>query len=117
MNQSRCMRRSEPFGDLRPDINQRFRAERAASQQIAQRLSVDEFRDEIMHALLLAGVVDGKYVRMIERARGARLLVEAADAAWILAECFRQNLERDLAAQSRIASAVDFAHAASAKRA
>src|SRR5262245_51725577 len=54
-------------------------------------------------------------VRMVERGGGARLLFEAAHASGVPGELFGQQLDRDLAAELRILSQVDFAHPTSAQ--
>ena len=44
----------------------------------AQRLAVDEFRDQEPRAVVIADLVDGQDVRVIERRRGARFVQETA---------------------------------------
>ena len=48
---------------------------------------------------------------MVQHAGGARFLLEAAHAVGVGGEGFGQNLHRDVAAEARVACAVDFAHA------
>ena len=53
---------------------------------------------------------------MVERAGGPRLLLEAAQALGVGGERGGQHLDRDVAAEPRVAGAVDLAHAARAER-
>src|SRR5439155_7525841 len=55
-------------------------------------------------------------VRMIERARGASLLFKAMQPIGIGRESRRQNLDRNIAAQSGIARAIHLAHSARTQR-
>lgn len=59
-------------------------------------------------------IVDRKNVRVIQRRGGARFLLEAAQSVGISRECRRQNFDRDIAHEPRIARSIDFAHAARA---
>src|SRR5262249_37939877 len=84
------------------------------SDQPAQRAAFDEFgRDEMRAARFrndFADLVNGNDVRMIERGGGARLLAEAMDALGIFGEMRRQQFERDLTAQPRVARQIHLAH-------
>ena len=63
-----------------------------------------------------ANVVDRENIGMIERARGARFLLESPQPVGIAGEIGGQNLDGNFAAQSRIFRAVHFTHAARAQR-
>src|SRR5919201_1463403 len=54
-------------------------------------------------------------VGMIERREKFRFALEAGQAVRIVRECFRQDLDRDLALQPRIARAIHLTHAAGAE--
>ena len=55
-------------------------------------------------------IVDHEDVRMVERARGPRFLLEAVESAAVGACGGWQHLHRDIAAESLIVGAVDDAH-------
>jgi hypothetical protein len=55
-------------------------------------------------------VVDRKNVRMIQGRDRLGFLLEAAQAVTIARERFRENLQRNVARQARVASAVNFTH-------
>ena len=54
--------------------------------------------------------VNGDDVRVIQRRGGVRLLHESAAAILVADTIGRQHLDRDLAVEPRIASAIDLAH-------
>ena len=66
-------------------------------------------------ALVLADVVDGADVGVVERGGGARLAAEARQRGGVAGHLFGQELERDLAAEPGVDGAVDDAHAAAAE--
>ena len=59
---------------------------------------------------------DGEDVGMIQRRGGARLLLEALEPIGIERERGGQDLDGNVAAEPRIARAIDFAHAPGANR-
>src|SRR5207244_1874276 len=62
-------------------------------------------------------VEDREDVRVRERRDRERLTLEPGERIRVLRERFREDLDRDLALQVRVVSAVDLAHAAGAERA
>ena len=66
--------------------------------------------------VVIADLVDGQDVRMIERRGGPRLVQEAAEPLGIAAQLRPQHLERDRPAERRIGGLVDLAHAAAAEQ-
>ena len=68
----------EALGDLQGVVDRLASRQRAAVDLVAQRLAFEQLRDDVGRAVLRADVVDGEDVRMVERARGPRLLVETA---------------------------------------
>jgi len=65
---------------------------------------------------MLADVVDGKDVRMIQRGRRARLLLEPAHAVCVGREGWRKDFDGHITLKPRIACLVHLAHAAGAER-
>jgi hypothetical protein len=63
---------------------------------------------------VLAEVVDGENVGVIEGGYGARLLLKAPQTVGFGGQGRRQNLDGNIAAETLIAGTVDFAHSASA---
>jgi hypothetical protein len=63
-----------------------------------------------------ADVVDREDVRVIERGRGQRLLLESPQPVRVRREVRRQHLDRDITPEPGVGGAVHLAHAAGAER-
>ena len=61
----------------------------AGRKPVAQRLALEQLRDDVRRAVVLADVVDIQNVRMVQRGRRARLLLEAGQTPAIPGECGR----------------------------
>ena len=86
--------------------------QRAFRQTIGERLAVDQFQNQRADAVALFDPVDRADVRVIERREDPRFALEAGQAIGIRGEGTRQHLERDVAPELRVASAIHLAHAA-----
>ena len=75
-----------------------------------------ELHDDEVDALGGLDLVDGDDVGVVESGDRARLLLEAGAAGLVRQPVCRQDLDRDLAAEARVAGAVDLAHASRAER-
>lgn len=102
--------------DLRATLDGFALRHRATFQHRPQAFAFEQFGDEIRRAILLADVIDAENVGMIERGDGTRFLLEAAQAVGITGERRGENLERDVAAETRIARAIDLAHSPGPER-
>ena len=80
-----------------------------------QRRPVEELHDEERAAVLLADIVDGADVGVVQRRCGARLAAESGQGLGIFREVRRQELQRDEALQPRILGFVHDAHSAAAQ--
>jgi hypothetical protein len=112
MHDARLVSCGESVGDLTRDPERLWQRNRSASDAIRQRLSVDELEHEGSDAAAFFEPVDRGDVRMLERGEHARLALEAGEPVGIAGEDFRENLQRDVAFEPRIAREIDFAHAA-----
>jgi hypothetical protein len=65
---------------------------------------------------MLADVVQGADVRVVERRDGARLAEEPLHRLGVAARLVRQELDGDAAPQAQVFRRVDDAHAAAAER-
>jgi hypothetical protein len=63
----------QPFRDLPGDLQRLADLERPVGQHRRERLAGDEFEDQIAMAVALLEAVDGRDVRMVQRAEDARL--------------------------------------------
>ena len=64
------------------------------------------------HGIDGADLVNRNDVRMIERGRGARLLLKAAHAVGLLGKLFEQDFDSEFAAQPFVFGQINLAHSA-----
>ena len=79
-------------------------------------VAIDEFENEELRAVRLFEAVDRGDMGMIERGEHLRLPLEPGDALGVWSAAIRQDLDRDVATELRVARAIDFAHPARAER-
>ena len=77
MNDSVIMCCREALGELDGEVDDLVDCQRLSCELFAERLSLQQFADQIRSALVRADVVDGEDVRMIEGTRSARLDLES----------------------------------------
>src|SRR5213078_20139 len=106
----------ERLRDLHGVVDRLAYWQRGAAEPVPQRRSVEQLGHEIERAIVYADIEDGQNSRMVQRARGAGLLLEAAPAIWILTDLRRQHLDRDISTQPFVTCAIHLAHSASADR-
>ena len=116
MDDAGAVRGVEGVGQRCANVEQRRQLDRARTEPLAQRLSLEQLHREIVSIALLADVVDGADVRVIERRGGARLAQKALDSGGVSADGLRQQLESNPAPQPRVFGPVHDPHAARAKR-
>jgi hypothetical protein len=95
---------SKSPGNLNRHIKHFREIHRRAREMGPQGLSVDEFRRDEMATAFVTHLVDGEYVRMIERRRCVCFQIETAQTIAVLGEFFGEQFKRNLAAQ-RVSSA------------
>src|SRR5688500_10037600 len=110
------VRRGEALGDLARPVERPAQRRRTTLEPGAQALSVEELRHQVRRAVSRSQVVEDEDVGMIEGARRARLLLEAAQPVGVAGQRCRQHLERYLPAQPTVESAIDLSHPAGAER-
>ena len=86
--------------------------QRPRVETLAQALPFQAFGHEERRAAVLADVVDGEDVRVIERACRSRFVRKAAQALGIAREVRQQDLDRDVAVETFVSGAPHFARAA-----
>ena len=110
------VRRRQPARDLDGIIDGLANRQRGTGQPLSQRLALQQLGGDIKHAALGAGIVDDHDVGVIERGRRAPFLLKPADPVGIAGERSREDLQRNLTPEPRVASAIHLAHAARADR-
>src|SRR5215475_14612032 len=77
---------------------------------MSQRFAFQEFRDDVRRPLMRIDVVNNQNVGMIERTGSASFLLKAIQSFGITGENGWQNLNCNIASESRISRAINFAH-------
>ena len=106
--------RFEGFGDLARDGERVIDRHAATRDPIREGVPLDELENERVGVAAVLKAVDRADVRMVERSEHLRLALEPRETIRILCERVREDLQRDLAVQLRIARAIHLAHAAGA---
>ena len=81
-----------------------------------ERWTFDQFEHERLHAVRFLEAIDCRDVGMIERGEHLRFTLEPRHALGIVREGARQDLQRDVAIELRVAGAEHFAHPACPER-
>ena len=116
MNDAVLVRGIERVGNLPRDRERFSERDRSVCQAVRQRRSLDQLEDERADRIRLLQAVDVADVRMGERGEHLCLALEAGKSFGIAGEGIRQNLQRHVTLEPRIAGAVDLAHAARAEQ-
>ena len=111
MNDSLFVRGREAVGDLLPIFHGFARWNWPSVEQVAKAVTLQQFGDQVRHAVLRADVEDRKNIGMVQGGDSARFLLETPHPFGISRECLRQNLDRNIPTESRVPGAVDFPHA------
>src|SRR2546421_5898406 len=93
MNDSFLMRGGETVRDLTSVVGHAALGQRAAAHSLAHGLALEQLRDNIGRTIMRADVMHDEDVRMIERARGAGLLLESLQSFFVIRVRRRQNLD------------------------
>ena len=99
----------QAIGNLRGQIEHTRHRHGAGVEFVFERSPVDQLGHQVRLIAVGAHVVHHQDVRVIQTAGGARLIQEAPAPFGIVVDVAVQDLERDLAAQARIAGAEDAA--------
>jgi hypothetical protein len=102
--------------DLRRDVQRSLHGHRAGDGQLSQRLAVHELHRDERRLALAADLENRNDVGVVERRRRPRLLLEARQAPLVRGERLRQDLQRDLAPEPRVARPIHLSHSARAER-
>ena len=115
MNDAFGMRGIERVGNFDGERQQRVQFQRAPRDQVLQGHAIEKLHGDKRLAILLADVVDGADVGMVQRGCGLRLALKAAERLRILGDFIGQKLEGDEAVQPRVFGFVDHTHPAAAQ--
>ena len=115
VNDAFGVRGVERVGDFDGEREQVFDVQRAAGDAVLERLAVEKFHGDEGLAVLLADVVNGADVRMVQRGGGLRFALETGERLRIARDILRQKFQRDEAPQARIFGLVHDTHTAAAE--
>ena len=82
------------------------------SDDVAQRPALDVLHDDVVRAVVRAGVVHADDVRMVQRRGRLCFAAEARDEVRVAGELDQQRLDRDRAAEHTVPAEVYLGHAA-----
>jgi len=106
------VRGGEAVSDLDGILGRLASGQGTCRQSRAERLAFEQLRDDVRRSLVRADVKERDDVGMIQRGGRTGLLLEAAEAIGVVGEDGRENLDGDLATQSRVPRAVHLTHPA-----
>ncbi len=115
MNDAAGVRGVEAIRDFDAELEDTVERQRSARDLVLQRPAIEQLHDDEPLGAVLADVVDGADVWMVERRGDAGLALEPIQRLGIAGQIGRQELQRDLAAQTHVFGAIDDAHAAGAE--
>src|SRR5205823_7121112 len=112
MNDSLFMRSRETVGDLTRIVDHSALGRRSSTHSLSQRLTFQQFRDDVRRAFMRVDVVDDQNVRMIERPGRLCFLLEPSKAPFVGRKSSGQNPNSYLAIHLWIVGAIHLAHSA-----
>ena len=116
MDDAEAVRGVERAGDVDRHAERLAQRQRPARDRVGERLPFEVLHDQVVDAVLMADVVERADVRMVQPRDRARLAVEALAQLRARGEMRGQDLDGDVAVETRVAGAIDLAHAAGAER-
>ena len=115
VNYALAMGRMERFGNLNSQPEHLFQFQRTARDQVLEGDAVQIFHDDVGLAVLLADVMDGADIWMVQRRCSLGLAAKAGQRLRIASNFFRKEFERNKPMQTGIFGFVDDTHAAATK--
>src|SRR5215472_11983900 len=106
MDDSVLVRGFDRLGDLLRDWERLVERDRAFRDSICKRWAFDKLQHERMRAAGILEAVDRGDMRVIERSEHLRFTPEPRDPVAVDGERLRQDLQRDIAIELRVAGAI-----------
>ena len=115
---------NDPFGmrgrkairNLAADVEHLLDRQRLAGDSLLERAAIEQFQHDVRLPFVLADVVDGADIGVVERRDGARLSLKPFEHVAGADRRRRQKLDRDGPAQAEVFGAIHHAHPARAER-
>src|ERR1700722_2945654 len=115
VNNAAGVGRIEPIGNLYAQIEQLSNLKWTALDQVLQGRTFEILHGDEGLTLLLADIVDGADVGMVQRRGGLGLTLEAAESLGILGDFIGQELQRHKTAQAGVFGLINNSHAPAAQ--
>ena len=112
MNNAVIVCRDQRISDLPGVLQCIVHTKRAHGDAVVERLTLDVLHDQEVRAVLVADIVQGADVGMVETGNGVGFTTEARQPLRITGEVFRKDLDGDGPSETGVGSLVDFAHPA-----
>jgi hypothetical protein len=116
MHHAALVRSLQPLANLNPIFQHQFGWKRALRQAFGQRLAFQELHDQEVDAILMADVVQGANVGMVQGRYSAGLAIETLLGVWIIRKMTRQDFYCDRAIKASVLRSIYLAHTAGAER-
>ena len=116
MDDALLVRRFERVGDLLRDRQRLVDRDRSVRDPIRECRTFDQLHHERTNAARLFETVDAADVGMVQRGEDLCFTLEACEAIGIERERVRDDFQRDVATELRVARAIDLAHGAGPER-
>jgi len=115
MDNTAAVRGIQGIGEFDGDIENSIEFQGLASDQVLQGYAVEKLHDDEGFSVLLADVVDGADVGMIESGGGLRFALEASKGLRIVGDVVGKKFEGDAAVKAGVFGFVNDSHAAAAQ--
>jgi len=115
MNNPFGVRGIQCVGDLDSQVEQRFQFHGLGTDTMFQGYAIEKFHGDEDLAVLVADVVDGADVGMVERGRGLRFALKTSQHLGIASDLVGEEFQGDEAVKASVLGFVDDSHAAAPK--
>ena len=112
MDDAVIVRHVQRIGDLPGVLQCIVHTKRAHRDAIVECLALDVLHHQEVRAVLVADIVQGADVRMVQTGNGLGFTTEAGQPLRITREMFRKDLDGDGPSETSVGSLVDFTHPA-----
>ncbi len=115
MNHSATVGLVEAIADFCTNLQYLVTGKGASPQAVSEGFALQKLHDQKIDAVVLADVVKGADVGIVQRRDGLRLALEALPGFRVVRKVSWQDFDRYRAVQASIAGAINLSHSASAE--
>ncbi len=115
MNDALAVRGVQRIGNLDRQVEKQLALERLASDLVFQSHAIEKLHGDERASFVIADLVDGADVGMVQRRGGARLAAKTFERLRILRDFVRQEFERDEASKVGVLGLVHHTHSTAAQ--